>query len=98
MITWYMVTLNGVPLKRWMTRAEAEAMAERWQGSHGSYHGASGLLKQKDRGDHVEVKEDREANRETNERYREMKAGNLQKIMVTQRVDSIADADDLVKG
>ena len=64
MVTYYMVTLNGHPLKRWLEKPEADAMAERWQGSHGGYRGGSGLLRIKDRGDHVEVKEDREANKE----------------------------------
>ena len=84
---YYLVTLNGVPLKRWLSREEAYAMAERWQGSHGGYHGGSGLLKIKDRRDHLEVKPDHMANREFDERYKEMKAGNPQKVVFTQTVE-----------
>lgn len=68
-------------------------MAERWQGSHCSYGGASGLLKIKDRGDHVEVKVDHAANKEFNERYRVAKAGERQTIHYEQRVESVDDAD-----
>lgn len=92
-MTYYMVTLNGVPLKRWLDRHEAEAMAERWQGSHGGYSGGSGLLKIKDKRDHVEVKEDVQANREFNERYKVAKAGDRQVIHFEQRVESLSDAD-----
>lgn len=88
-----MVTLNGVPLKRWLDRQEADAVAERWQGSHGGYRGGSGLLKIKDRRDHVEVKEDRDANKEFNERYKVAKSGNPQVINYEQRVESMSDAD-----
>lgn len=84
---YYMVTLNGHPLKRWMQRAEAEAMAARWQGSHGGYHGGSGLLKTKDRGDWVEVKVDHEANKEFNERYKTFKAGDPQTVIMQQRIE-----------
>jgi len=90
---YYQVTLNGVPLKRWLDKAEAEAMAERWQGSHGGYRGGSGLLKIADKGDHVEVKEDRGANQEFDERYKVAKAGERQVVNYEQRVESLADAD-----
>lgn len=93
MTTFYMVTLNGHPLKRWLEKAEAEAMAERWQGSRGGYHGGSGLLKQADRGDHVEVRVDREANKEFNERYKVAKAGDLQTVHYEQRAEEYHDAD-----
>jgi hypothetical protein len=90
---YYMVTLNGVPIRRWLDRHEADAVAERWQGSHGGYSGGSGLLKIKDRGDHLEVKEDAQANREFNERYKVAKAGERQVIQYEQRVESVSDAD-----
>ena len=90
---WYKVTLNGVPLRRWMTRPEADAFAERWQGSHGGYRGGSGLLKIKDRGDHVEVREDVEANKEFNERYKVAKAGERQTVQFQQRVEELVHAD-----
>jgi len=98
MVTYYMVTLNGHPLKRWLEKPEADAMAERWQGSHGGYRGGSGLLRIKDRGDHVEVKEDREANKEFNERYKVAKAGDLQKVHYEQRVESVSEADSAMRG
>lgn len=94
---YYMVTLNGHPLKRWLDKDEAEAMAERWQGSHGGYKGGYGLLKIKDRGDHVEVKVDREANREFDERMKVAKAGERQVINYEQRVESLSDADPIMK-
>ena len=90
---YWLVTLNGVPLKKWMSKQEAEAMAERWQGSHGGYHGGSGLLKIKDRRDHLEVKPDHAANKEFNERYKEMRAGNPQKVVYQQRIDDGQDSD-----
>lgn len=89
----YQVLLNGVPLKRWLDKAEAEATAERWQGSHGGYHGGSGLLKIKDRRDHVEVCEDLAANKEFEARYKTAKAGDLQRVVYEQRVESTRDAD-----
>ena len=81
---YYMVTLNGHPLKRWMNKSEATAMAERWQGSHS---GGSGLLKIKDRGDWVEVKVDHEANKEFEERYKTYKAGDPQTVVTQERVE-----------
>jgi len=87
---YFMVTLNGVPLKRWLSKGEADAMATRWQGSHGGYHGGSGLLKIKDRGDWVEVKPDHEANKEFNERYKTYKAGDPQKVVYQQRVEELS--------
>ena len=83
-MTYYMVTLNGYALKRWMTKAEAEAMAERWQGSHS---GGKGLLKTKDRGDWVEVKVDTEANKEFEARYKTFKAGDPQTIIMQERIE-----------
>ena len=87
MSRYWMVTLNGVPLKRWMSRSEADAMAARWQGSHGGYSGGSGLLKIKDRGDWVEVKPDCDATKEFNERYKVFKAGDPQTVHYQQRVE-----------
>lgn len=83
----YMVTVNGVPLRRWMTKRDAEAMAERWQGQHGGYSGGQGLLKHKDRGDWVEVKRDTKAEEEFAERYKTFKAGDPQTIVMNERVD-----------
>ena len=89
----FKVTLNGVPLRRWMTRPEADAFAERWQGSHGGYHGGYGLLKIKDRGDHVEVRPDNEAVKEFNERYKLMQQGERQTVQFEQRVEELSHAD-----
>ena len=89
----YMVTLNGHPLRKWMLRAEADAFAERWQGSHGGYRGGSGLLKIKDRGDHVEVKEDTQAMTEFEGRYKVYKAGDLQTVHYQQTVDDGQEPD-----
>lgn len=84
----YMVTLNGVPLRRWMTRPEADAMAARWQGQHGGYSGGQGLLKHKDRGDWVEVKRDTAAEREFVERYKTLKAGDPQVMLMQERIEN----------
>ena len=78
----YKVTLNGHPLRLGMTRAEADAMAQRWQGSHAN---GSGLLKIKDRGDWVEVKRDHDAERDWDERYARAKAGDRQVIHYISR-------------
>ena len=89
----YAVLWNGRPFKRWLTKAEAYGTAERYQGSHGGYHGGSGMLKHKDLRDHFEVVEDKEANKEFNERYKTYKAGDPQTVHFEQRVDSLRDAD-----
>ena len=86
----FKVILNGHPLRRWMSREEADAFAERWQGSHS---GNRGLLKHKDRGDWVEVKPDVDANKEFDERYKVAKAGDAQKVVYEQYVESVDDAD-----
>ncbi len=96
-MTYYKVLLNGHAIRRWLDKDEAYAVAERWQGSHGGYRGGSGLLKIKDRGDHLEVVEDREANREFNERYKTAKAGDLQTVHYEQRVESMSDADPAMR-
>lgn len=87
MIELYMVTVNGVPLKRWMTKRDAEAMAERWQGQHSGVNGGQGLLKHKDRGDWVEVKRDTNAEKEMAERYKTFKAGDPQTIVYNERIE-----------
>lgn len=92
-----MVTLNGVPLRRWLSRQEADAMAQRWQGQHGGYHGGAGLLKIKDRGDWVEVKPDIDANKEFNERYKTLKAGERQTVNFQQRVEELSHADPMMR-
>lgn len=96
-MSYWMVTWNGVPLKRWLDRQEADAMAERWQGSHGGYRGGSGLLKHKDKRDHVEVKPDHAANKEYEERYKTAKSGDLQKLNYEQRVENSSDADPAMR-
>lgn len=83
----WMVTLNGVPMRKNMPRREAEDMAARWQGSHCSYEGGSGLLKIKDRGDWVEVKRDLESEKDRDERIKIAKAGNRQRLIFEQRID-----------
>lgn len=87
MVELYMVTVNGHPLKRWMTWKDANAMAERWQGQHSGKSGGQGLLKHKDRGDWVEVKRDTEAEKEMNERYKTFKAGDPQTIVMNERIE-----------
>jgi len=81
------VTLNGVTVRGNMFRREAEDMAARWQGSHCDYHGGSGLLKIKDRGDWVEVKRDYDAEKDREERIKVAKAGDRQRIVYEQRID-----------
>lgn len=83
----YMVTVNGVPLKRFLDKQEANAMAERWQGQHGGYHGGQGLLKHKDRGDWVEVKRDTDAEKEVLERYRAALSGDRQTVVYHERIE-----------
>lgn len=83
----YRVTLNGVTVQKALPRKRADAMAERWQGSHASYGGSSGLLRIKDRGDHMEVKRDYESEAEMLERFKVWKAGDRQKITMIERVD-----------
>lgn len=83
----YMVTVNGYPLKRWMSKADAEAMAERWQGQHSGKNGGQGLLKHKDRGDWVEVKRDTQAEKEFAERYKTFKSGAPQTITYQERIE-----------
>ena len=94
---YWQVTLNGVALRKWMTRAEADAFAERWQGSAGGYRGSSGLLKHKDRGDHVEVKPDVQANREFDERYKVAKAKEPQTVHYTQYVENNDEGDQAMR-
>lgn len=77
---YFMVTVNGLPMFRgYMSRARAEAKAEKWQGS---YAGNRGLLKHKDRGDWVEVKRDYEYEREYNERLEVAQHGNPQRYAI----------------
>lgn len=75
----WMVTLNGHPLKkRIASKAEADAMSERWQGQHAN---GRGLLKHKDRGDWVETKRDYDAERDFDEMYDTLKRGNPQRYV-----------------
>lgn len=77
------VYINGVLFRRGFVgdrgKREAEAMAERWQGSHSEHRG---LLKHKDRGDYVEVRRDYMTEQEFNQRVDEAQRGNAQKITV----------------
>lgn len=73
-----MVTLNGVPLfKGFTSRKQAEAKAEKWQGERYK----RGLLKHGDKGDHVEVKHDKQMEKEFDDRYDTWKAGKPQRII-----------------
>jgi len=74
-------------MRKNMFRREAEDMAARWQGSHCSYEGGSGLLKIKDRGDWVEVKRDYESEKDRDERVKIAKAGDRQRLIFEQRID-----------
>jgi hypothetical protein len=75
---YWMVTLNGTPLFKGITsRKEAEARAERWQGERWK----RGLLKHADKGDHVEVKHDKQTERDFDERYASWKDGTRQRII-----------------
>jgi hypothetical protein len=82
-VRYYMVTINGVPFKRGFCgesgKRAAEAMAERWQGSHS---GNKGLLKHKDKGDYVECKRDYAMEAEWADRVDEAQRNNPQKIVV----------------
>jgi hypothetical protein len=82
-VKFYMVTINGRPFRRGFMgeagRRTAEAMAERWQGSHS---GNKGLLKHKDRGDYVETRRDYEMELDYAHRVDEAQRGNPQKITV----------------
>ena len=78
MPVYYKVTLNGVPLfKGIKDKKEAEARAERWQGE--KYK--RGLLKHADKGDHVEVSIDKDAGKDFDDRYADLKAGKYQRII-----------------
>ena len=76
---WRVVIRNGtfpqVIRQGITTRQEADAIAERWQGSHS---GNRGLLKHKDRGDYVEVERDHQSEREMAQRIADAKAGKPQ--------------------
>lgn len=77
MPTFYQVTLNGHPIKCRLERGEAEAMAERFQGSHARN---LGLLKHKDRGDYVEVSVDQDSGRDFDRAYESFKKGKAQEL------------------
>ena len=70
----YKVTWNRHALKKRMNKADAFAMAERWQGER--YR--KGLLKGGDKGDWVEVARDTESEREFDEMYYALKIGKPQ--------------------
>jgi len=79
----YKVLLNGVAFRKGFTgdsgKREAEALAERWQGSHSQ---GRGLLKHKDKGDYVEVVRDIELEKDYARRFDEAQRGNPQKLTV----------------
>lgn len=77
MPNYYKVTLNGCDLFKGLTKAQAEAKAEKWQGERYK----RGLLKHADKGDHVEIRLDTQTNKDFDERYAAMKAGKLQRII-----------------
>ena len=78
----YMVVWDGVPFKRgFLSRAEASAFAERWQGER--YR--KGMLKHGDKKDYFEVKRDLLEEAEFNERYDVMLRNNPQKIRYQYR-------------
>ena len=80
---WWMVTIQGKKFRGWLTKQEAERVAEEYQGSSTTIGGrtATGLLKHKDFVDHVEAKLDVDANRECNEMYDRMKRNQDQRII-----------------
>jgi hypothetical protein len=78
------VLWNGVPIRKGLrSRAEADAIAERWQGS---YARSKGLLKHGDKGDWIEVVRDHDSERDFDERADEARRGNPQKITIQYRV------------
>lgn len=77
---YWKITLNGCSFKRgFHSRQEADAFAERWQGSHG---GNRGLLKHKDLGDHVEAVRDTEMERDLDERVDAAQRNEAQRMVV----------------
>jgi len=73
-----MVTWNGVPFKLDMSRAAAEAFAERWQGKRYK----SGMMKHGDKQDYFEVKRDLNSEREFDKRYADFKDDKPQTIII----------------
>lgn len=84
----WMVTINGVKFKGpyfgASGRREAEGVAEYFQGHSSSYggHRRGGFLKHRDRGQHVEVKRDRDAEERWRFRTDEANRGNPQRTYV----------------
>ena len=80
----FMVTLNGKKFRGRMSRAEADALAERYQGCSATYGGAQrgGLLKHKDLGDYAEVFRDNEAEKQFNEDFDRMKRNDPHRVIV----------------
>ena len=82
-----MVVWNGVPIRKGLrSRAMANVIAEKWQGS---YAHNKGLLKHKDKGDWIEVKRDSAAERDFDERYDVMLQGSRQRVVVQTDTDQI---------
>ena len=71
---YWMVTLNGHPIRDHMTRRDAEQMAERWQGERYK----RGVLKHGDDGEWLEIKPDVRSMLRFNEQYARAKNGQLQ--------------------
>jgi hypothetical protein len=82
-----MVTWDGKPFRKGFSGAvgkkEADAFAERWQGTRYK----SGMLKGGDKLDYFEVKRDHEAEKELKERMYQLKVGNPQKVTTQQYVE-----------
>lgn len=74
---YWAVTVNGAVLFKGLSRKQAEAKAEKWQGKR--YKG--GLLKHKDYGDHVEIKRDVDTERDFDKRYADWKQGKYQTLV-----------------
>lgn len=80
---YWAVTVNGTILFKGLSRAAAEAKAEKWQGSR--YKG--GLLKHKDFGDHVEIRRDVETERDFDARYADFKANKPQRLIKEEYIN-----------
>ena len=72
------VWVNGVKYKGDLTRARAEAIAERHQ---------NGLLKHRDTRTHVEIRRDKDLIRETDEMYKRAKRGDMQQYQYSHWVE-----------
>ena len=89
-VPFYAVFLNGRIFRRGFMgeagKRNADAMAERWQGSHS---GGRGLLKHKDRGDYVEVKRDYAMEQDYAERVDRAQRGHPQQVVVQYNTEEV---------